>query len=218
MSDKIRIVVADDHPIVRKGLREIIEEEPDLQVVAEAGDGEACVALVERHRPEIVVLDLNMPKLDGLSAAQEMQKRRLPADIIFLTVHNETDVLERAMELGKGYILKESALIEIVSGIRSVVAGKPYVSALMTPALLARRSQANAFERGVPALASLTRAERRILSMIATGKPTKAIAAELHVHPRTVETHRANICDKLNLNGANSLLRFALENKAKLLG
>jgi DNA-binding CsgD family transcriptional regulator len=88
----------------------------------------------------------------------------------------------------------------------------------MTASLLSRRSQVQAFERDMPALASLTPAERRILSFIAAGKPTKVIAAELHIHPRTVETHRASICQKLHLNGANSLLRFALENKSKLLG
>jgi two-component system, NarL family, response regulator DegU len=217
MSDRIRILVADDHPIVRKGLCEIIEEEPDLKVIAEAGDGEACLASIEKLRPDIVVLDLNMPKLDGFSVAEELHKRKLAGNIIFLTVNNDVDLLQRAMDLGQGYILKESALVEIVNGIRSVAAGRPYVSPSMAASLLSRRSQAQAFERGLPALASLTPSERRILSLIATGKPTKVIAAELHVHPRTVETHRGSICHKLHLNGSNSLLRFALENRSKLL-
>jgi DNA-binding NarL/FixJ family response regulator len=218
MSESILVVIADDHPIVRKGLREIIEEEPDMRVAGEAADGEACLALIEKLRPDIVVLDVNMPKVNGFSLAEELHKRKLAVDIIFLTVHDDVDLLQRAMDLGKGYILKESGLIEIVNGIRSVAAGKPYVSPTMTASLLSRRSQAQAFERDMPALASLTPAERRILSLIAAGKPTKVIAAELHVHPRTIETHRASICQKLHLNGANSLLRFALENKSKLLG
>ena len=217
MNNEIHIVIADDHPIVRKGLREVIEDETDLKVVAEAGDGEAGLAAVERLRPAIAVLDLHMPKLDGFALAGEIHKRKLPVEIIFLTMHDEVDLLHRAMDLGKGYILKESALVEIVSGIRTVISGRPFVSPSMAAALFERRSQAQEFARSIPALSGLTPSERRILSMIAAGKPTKVIAAELHIHHRTVETHRGSICHKLQLNGANSLLRFALENKSKLL-
>lgn len=216
MSEEIRIVIADDHPIVRKGLRDVIQEEPDLKVAGEAGDGETAVKTIEKLQPHIVVLDLNMPKLDGFAVAGELRKRKLTAEIIFLTVHDEIDLLQRAMDLGKGYILKESALVDIVNGIRSVAAGRPFVSPSLTAALLSRRSQSQSFERGTPGLASLTASERRILSMIAQGKSTKEIATGLHVHPRTVETHRGNICHKLQLNGANSLLRFALEHKSEL--
>src|SRR5579885_277961 len=105
MSDEIRIVIADDHPIVRKGLREIVEEESDLHVAAEAGDGMTALALIEKLRPDIAVLDLNMPKMDGFTLAEELRKRKLTANIIFLTVHDEVDLLHRAMDLGKGYIL-----------------------------------------------------------------------------------------------------------------
>jgi DNA-binding NarL/FixJ family response regulator len=217
MNDEIRIVIADDHPIVRKGLRDIIEEEPDLKVTAEAGDGEAGLAQIEKFRPEIAVLDLHMPKMDGFAVATEVRKRKLPSQIIFLTMHDEVDLLHQAMSLGKGYILKESAVVDIVNGIRTVLAGRPFVSPSMTAALLERRTQADEFQKGMPGLAALTASERRILSMIAAGKATKQIAAELHIHPRTVETHRGSICQKLQLNGANSLLRFALEHRSKLL-
>jgi len=209
MSDEIRIVIADDHPIVRKGLRQVIEEEPDLRVVAEAGDGEAGLALIQKLQPQVAVLDLDMPKLDGFAVAGE---------IIFLTIHSEVDLLHRAMDLGgSGYIVKESALVDIVNGVRSVAAGRPFVSPSMTSALLERRTRAQALEGTTPGLGDLTPSERRILSMIAVGKPTSVIAAELYIHQRTVETHRASICHKLQLNGANSLLRFALEHKAELL-
>lgn len=218
MSDEIRILIADDHPIVRRGLRQVIEEQRDLKVVAEAGDGKAAMAVIKELRPTLAVLDLHMPKMDGFAAAAEIRSHRLPVEIIFLTMHDEVDLVRQAMELGKGYILKESALADIVNGIRSVVAGRPFVSPCMTAALFERRSQAQDFKKDMPALGNLTPSERRILSMIAAGKPTKTIAEELHVHHRTVETHRAGICHKLQLNGANSLLRFALENKAKLLG
>jgi DNA-binding NarL/FixJ family response regulator len=216
MANEIRIVIADDHPIVRKGLREVIEEESDLSIVAEAGDGAACLGLIQELSPAVAILDLHMPKMDGFAAAREIRNLALPVEIIFLTMHDEVDLLHRAMELGKGYILKESALAEVVNGIRSVAAGRRFVSSAMAGALLERRSETQELRRSLPGLAALTPTERRILSMIAEGKPTKAIAAELHVHPRTVETHRSSISQKLQLNGANSLLRFALENRSKL--
>jgi DNA-binding NarL/FixJ family response regulator len=218
MSDAIRILIADDHPIVRKGLRRVIEEEPDLTVVAEAGDGETGLALVQELQPDVAVLDLDMPKLDGFAMAGEMRKRNLPVRIIFLTIHCEADLLHRAMSLGaSGYIVKESALVDIVNGVRSVAAGRPFVSPSMTSALLDRRTRTQTLEAATPGLGDLTPAERRILTMIATGKPTSVIAGELYIHQRTVDTHRANICHKLRLKGANSLLRFALEHKSELL-
>jgi len=216
MADEIRIVIADDHPIVRKGLCEVIVQEPDLTVVAEAGDGAAALAAIEQLRPSIAVLDLSMPKMDGFQVAEQIRKRELDTAIIFLTMHEEPELLQRAMELGKGFILKESALTEVVNGIRSVAAGRPFVSAAIAGSFFERKSKTQGFEQSVPGLGSLTPAEKRILKLISAGKPSKMIAAELHVHPRTVETHRANISQKLQLNGANSLLRFALENKSKL--
>ena len=218
MSDEIRIVIADDHPVVRKGLRQVIEEEPGLKVVAEAGDGETGLGLIQTLQPHIAVLDLEMPKLGGFAVAQAIRKSKLRVEIIFLTIHSEVDLLHKAMDLGgNGYILKESALIDIVNGIRSVAMGRPFVSPSMTPALLSRLARSQALERATPGLGELTPSERVILSMVAAGKPTNVIAAELHIHPRTVDTHRANISQKLHLNGANSLLRFALEHKSELL-
>ncbi len=218
MQKTIRIAIADDHPIVRKGLRQIIEEQPDLTVVAEAGDGAAGLALIRELRPDVAILDLHMPKLDGFAVAQEIRKSDLPVSIIFLTIHAEVDFLHRAFEIGgKGYVLKDSALVDIVNAVNSVAAGIPFVSPSLTPTLLSHRSDVKTLEGSQPGLHELTAAERRILAMIASGKPTKVIADELHVHPRTVETHRGSICHKLGLSGANSLLRFALEHKSELL-
>ena len=217
MRSETSIVIVDDHPIVRRGMRQIIEEESDLRVVAEAGDGETGLALIRDLQPRVAVLDLDMPRLDGFAVAREIRNRNLPVEIIFLTFHSEADLLHRAIDIGgRGYILKESALVDIVNGIRAAIAGRPFVSPSMTGALLERRSYSRNSERARD-LEDLTPSERRILGMIAEGKPTKLIAGELFVHPRTVENHRANICHKLHLNGANSLLRFALEHKAELL-
>ena len=180
MAQEIRLVIVDDHPIVRKGLRDVIEGEPDLKVLAEAGDGETGLELIRKLQPQIAVLDLHMPKLDGFGMATQIRKQNLPVETIFLTVHSEVDLLDRAMESGgKGFIPKESALFDIVNGIRSVALGRPFVSPSMTAALLKRRATNTGLKKDTPGLASLSSAETRILTMIAAGKSTKAIAAEL---------------------------------------
>ncbi len=217
MSREISIIIADDHPIVRKGLREIIEADSRLKVLAEADDGEEAVALIEKLKPEIAVLDIDMPRLDGFGAVRELQKRRLPVKIVFLTIHRKEDIFHAAMDLGvSGYILKDSAIFEIVGGIKAVAAGEYFVTASLTSFLIGRRHRAQNFQRNEPNLARLTPTERRILQLIADYKSNKEIAAELFVHYRTIETHRTNICQKLELQGHKALLKFAVENKFEL--
>ena len=129
MPEEIRIVIADDHPIVRKGLRLSIEEDSELVVVGEAGDGDAALALVEKLLPHVVVLDVDMPKLDGFGVAREIVRKKWPVHIVFLTLHTDDDLFREAMELGvKGYLLKDSALQEIAVALRAVAAGQPYLS------------------------------------------------------------------------------------------
>jgi len=217
VSREISIIIADDHPIVRKGLREIIEADSRLKVLAEADDGEEAVALVEKLKPEIVVLDVDMPRLDGFGAVRELQKRKIPVKIVFLTIHRKEDILHAAMDLGvSGYILKDSAIFEIVNGIKAVAAGEYFVTASLTSFLIGRRQSAQNLERNEPNLARLTPTERHILQLIADYKSNKEIAAELFVHYRTIETHRTNICHKLELQGHKALLKFAVENKFEL--
>jgi DNA-binding NarL/FixJ family response regulator len=215
--EEIRLVVADDHPIVRKGLCQVIQEQPDLKIVGEAGDGITALGLIESIKPRVAIVDLDMPKLSGFGVALEIHKLQLPVEVIFLTMHSEVDLLERAMELGRGFVVKESALVDIVNCIRSVASGGWFVSPSMTAALMNRRGRTNALRTSTPGIDDLTPAERRILGLIAQGKATKEIAVELNIHPRTVESHRASICLKLELSGTNSLLRFALEHKAQFL-
>src|SRR5215831_17602719 len=133
MADEIRIVLADDHPIVRNGLRLAIESDPVLRVVAEANNGQEALEQIRTHRPHVAVLDIDMPGLDGLGAAKELQKERLAVEIVFLTLHSQEDLLHEAMDLGaKGYILKETAITEIVNGIKSVARGRHYVTPSLT--------------------------------------------------------------------------------------
>jgi DNA-binding NarL/FixJ family response regulator len=213
MADEIRILIADDHPVVRKGLRMAIEEDAGLELVAEVGDGEAALAVIEKLRPQVAVLDIDMPKLDGLAVAREIGKRRLPVEIIFLTMHTGEDLFLAALELGaKGYILKDSAMLEIVAGVRAVAAGRPYLSSALTARLL----QPAGDDRQAEWVGRLSPTELRIVQLIASDKSSKEIGEELSIHYRTVENHRTNICRKLGIEGANALLRFALQNRHKL--
>ena len=217
ISHEIRVVIADDHPVVRRGLRQAIEADPRLKVVAETGDGEAALAQIQELKPAIAVVDVDMPRLDGFGVAREIRKKRLPVDIVFLTIHGEEDLFHAAMDLGsKGYLLKDSALTEIVTALHAVAEGNYYVTPSLTAHLLQRRSRAQAFASEQPRLSDLTPTERRILNMVAEGKSSKSIAEELFIHYRTVENHRTNICQKLGLQGHNALFKFALQHKAEL--
>ena len=217
MKNEIRVMIADDHPVVRQGLRQTIESDSTLKVVAEAGDGQAALAQIQELKPTIAVIDVDMPRLDGLGVAREIRKKRLPVEIIFLTIHGEEDLFHAAMDLGsKGYLLKDSALTEIVKALRAVAEGNYYVTPSLTAYLVHRRSSAQMFASEKPGLANLTPTERRILGMVAEGKSSKSIAEELFIHYRTVENHRTNICQKLGLQGHNALFKFALQHKAEL--
>jgi DNA-binding NarL/FixJ family response regulator len=212
-----RILIADDHPILRKGLREVIEEDPSLRVVAEAGDGDAALAQMAAHDPDVVVLDMDMPTRDGLGVLREMRARDLEAAVIVLTLHAGAQLLIEAIDLGaKGYMLKDTALASIVDGIKAVAAGGQFVSPSLTPVLISHRTRAQALAAQLPALDHLTPTERRILRLIAAGRSSKEIADSLFIHYRTVENHRVNMAQKLGLRGHNAVLKFALEHKAEL--
>jgi DNA-binding NarL/FixJ family response regulator len=215
LNTEVRIVVADDHPLMRRGLRMSIEEESDLKVVAEASDGQMVLEQIEKLRPAIALLDIEMPKLDGLGVAREVIRRKLPTQIIFLTLHTNEDLFRTAMSLGiAGYILKDSAVQEVVAGIRAVAQGRPYLSSALTASLLQQRERPQT-DISDPLASKLTPTERRIMQLIAVGMTSKEIGGELSIHYRTVENHRTNISRKLSLDGegANALLRFALQNK-----
>src|SRR5678815_759605 len=166
--NKIRIVIADDHPVFRFGLRQIIEAEPAFDVVGEADQGEAARDLVQKVRPAIVVLDVAMPKLDGLALARLLQKEGTPVKVILVTMYREEKLFKKALEAGvKGYVLKDSAASDIISCIKAVVAGQNYTSPELTTYLVSRVRQADSVQVPRSEIESLTITERRVLALLA---------------------------------------------------
>ncbi len=213
MPDEVRIVLADDHPVVRKGLKLSIEEDVRLKVVAEAGDGEAALILIQQLKPHLALVDIDMPKLGGIGVAKEIGRLKLETKIIFLSFHRDEDFFRAAIDTGgKGYLLKDSATEEIVTAINTVLAGQLYISSAIALQLL-QGSKAESKTQDDSLIGDLTPSERRILLLIADGLSSKEIGAEISIHYRTVENHRTNICRKLGIEGANALLRFAVQHK-----
>jgi DNA-binding NarL/FixJ family response regulator len=211
MDDEISIVLADDHPVVRKGLKLSIEEDARLKIVGEAGDGEAALELIKKLSPQLALLDIDMPKLGGLGVAKEVKKLELKTQIIFLSFHRDEDFFREAIAIGgRGYLLKDSAMEEIVTAVHTVIGGQIYMSSAIAMQLL----QGSGVGKEDDSLVKdLTPSERKILRLIADGQSSKEIGGELSIHYRTVENHRTNICRKLGIEGANALLRFAVQHK-----
>lgn len=218
------VLLADDHPVVSYGLHQALEAAPDFHVVAEVRDGTAALAGLREYHPGIAVLDIDMPQLDGFRVAAAAQAEGLPSKIVFLSVYNEAGFLKKALRLdAQGYILKDNALAEIVAGLRTIAQGLPYFSPAVLEHLLHRSSGGGRASRTVDPsadlsveLAQLTPTERAILKLIADFSTTKEIAAHFFISPRTVETHRANICQKLGLRGNHAVTKFALAHRGQL--
>jgi two-component system, NarL family, response regulator DegU len=218
MADEITVLIADDHPIFRRGLREIIEAEPGLRLVAHVEDGEAAWHAIQQDRPRVAVLDVDMPRKDGLAVVRAVKEARLEVATVLLTIHRNERLFNTALDLGvDGFVLKDSAIAEIVSAIKATAAGQRYVTPLLTEFLLHRHSAGAAAEgQGNPRLALLTETERRVLALVAEYKTSREIANALFISVRTVERHRANIVARLDLRGAHALLQFAIAHKADI--
>ena len=211
----LKIVIADDHPLFRNGLKNILETKlKDIDYILEAENGKEAYELIKKHKPDIAILDVDMPLLSGLEAAKLVSKNNLSVYIIILTMYNEEDIFRRAMDYGvMGYVLKESAITDIINCVNTVKEDKHFISPVLTDYLIKDKSETQGFNIQ---FADLTIAQRKILKLIADNKTTKEIAEELFISPKTVEHHRANICKKLNIHGTNALLKFAINNKSKL--
>ena len=217
MRPGITVLIADDHPIFRTGLRQVIETDPAVRVVAEAGDGNEALATIQSVGPDVAVLDIDMPGRDGLDVARALRDRRSATRVIFLTLHTDAWFLNAALDAGvHGYIPKESAATEIAGAIRSVHSGQQYVSPLLSSLLITRSRRADALAKELPALDALTPTEMKVLKLVAEIRTTKEIADALCMSPRTVEHHRTSIATKLELHGSHALTRFAVKHQTAL--
>jgi DNA-binding NarL/FixJ family response regulator len=217
MNRKLTLVVADDHPLFRAGLRQALDAIPWIEVIAEAGDGDTALDKIKELHPDIALLDIRMPKLSGLRVMRELNKIKILTDVIFLTMYDDEETFDAAMDLGvKGYVLKESAVKDVVNAIETVADGKHYISPALMELMVAHRKKLPNRDKGSTLLKSLSPTERRILKLTAESRTSKEIANELCISQRTVENHRAHIAAKLQIHGVFSLLKFALEHKSQL--
>ncbi len=207
----IRIVLADDHAVMRTGLRLVLERQPDFQVVGEASDGREAVAMVQKLSPDILVTDIGMPNLNGIEAARQVAASSPQVSVVILSMHSDEAYVLRALKAGaRAYLLKESAESDLIAAIRAVSAGKAFFSPAVSRMLVedyVRQLQDREIEDSYELL---TTREREILQLIAEGKSNKEIAATLNLSLYTVETHRGNLMEKLGLHTVPELILYAV--------
>jgi DNA-binding NarL/FixJ family response regulator len=209
---RIRVVIADDHALVREGVRAVLESDPAFQVVGEAPDGDAALRLVQQFRPDVLMLDLTMPVLSGLDALASIRDRSPRTRVIVLSIHDHPEYVARSAKAGaSGYLLKDSKPADLRNAVRAVHAGRTcFPVAAATPLRGDRRHEGADSER-IRLAASLTTRERDVLVQIARGRTNKEIAAEFGISVRTVESHRETLMRKLGIRGTASLTRFAID-------
>lgn len=210
----MRVLLADDHSIVRRGLRSLIETQPDLKVVAEAGDGLEALKLCEEHQPDAVILDVAMPKLNGIEVAERVQKLHRQPSVLILSMHADESYIIRALAAGaRAYLLKDATDEDLIPALRAVAAGRPFFSPSVTGVLIedyVRQLQA----RGLTdSYHLLTDREREVLQLLAEGRSNKEVASILDVGVSTVETHRANLMQKLNLHNTAEIVLYAVRKR-----
>lgn len=209
MADVIRVALCDDHAVVRSGLRRILADEADIDVVGEAGTAEEAVALAGSTKPDVFVMDLGLPGTSGIAATREVLAANPSTKVLVLTVHDDVAYLRKAFEAGaRGYLVKEAADVELILAVRHVASGQDYVHPALGAALLA--PGATAPRAGGPG-GELSERELEVLRLVALGHTNAEIAAELYVSVRTVETHRAHLQQKLGIKTRADLVRYARE-------
>ncbi len=209
----INILLADDHTLVRQGIRRLLEEQPDFEVVGEAADGREAVAETARLQPDVILMDIAMPGMSGLEATEIIKQRFPKIQVLLLTVHDDEEYLFRALKVGaSGYVLKEAEATELVLAIEAAHRGEVFLSPSVTRRLVhdyLRRVGEGADEER-QRLEELTERQREVLQLIAEGYTTQEIAAKLVISPYTVQTHRQNIMRKLNLHNRAELIKYAM--------
>jgi DNA-binding NarL/FixJ family response regulator len=212
MKKQYRIAIAEDHTILREGLRALLISEPDFNVVCEAGDGRDAIQCVEEHQPDLILMDLSMPRMNGLEAIKEIKKRSRATMVIALTVHKSEEYILATLQAGAdGYVLKDTTHAELVSAIRHVLSGKRYLSPGVSEKVIEGYLEEKRIVKTRTAWDTLTKREREILKLIAEGYKNKEIADYLCVSLKTVEKHRTNLMKKLDIHNVATLTAFAMK-------
>lgn len=207
----IRILLADDHTVIRKGLRLLLENQPGFKVIAEAADGRETIAMAQAHQPDVVVLDVAMPTLNGIEAAKQISANVPHTAIVFLSMHSDEGYVLKALKSGaKAYLLKDSAEYDLINAIKAVNEGKAFFSPAISR-MLVEEYMRQMQEREVDdSYDLLTTREREVLQLLAEGKTNKEVASMMELSPHTIETHRSNIFQKLNLHNGAELILYAV--------
>jgi len=210
----VEVLIADDHPVFRKGLRRAIEEQPGTWRVHEVGDGEEVVAFCKSQRVDALVLDVNMPKLDGLATLRRLRQEDLAVRAMLLTMLDDDELITEGMELGVlAYVLKDDDISDCLRALHLVLEDKHYLSPSLFERFMQNRQGMDVLKPAKPNLTQLTATERRVLNLIAEDLTSKEIASRLNCSVHTVNTHRQNLSTKLGLSGTHSLLKFAYDNR-----
>lgn len=206
----VNILLADDHRMVREGLKQLLETDSEINVVAEAGDGYECLNLTNKTKPDIVLLDINMPNMDGIQVLNIMKQQKMLCKVTVLTIHNEIEYLVKALEIGcDGFILKDSDFDTLKKAIFSVYSGETYIEPSLMPLLNSSLAERDVLKEKV---SDLTRREMEVLKMIASGAFNKEIALTLNISERTVKNHVSNIFKKIGVSDRTQAAVFAIKN------
>lgn len=212
--NKITLIIADDHPLVRSGVYKELENVEQFEVIGETGDGNEALALINKLNPNVAVLDFQMPGLNGIEIVEKLKEIGSSTKVILLTMHDEKQIFFKALEVGvNAYVLKDDAVLDIVEAIKNVVDGKEFISKNLTGLMLEKIKKADKVSKKEMLISELTSLEKNILSLVAELNTNDEISNKLFISKRTVENYKVNIAKKLQLNGARELLKYSIENK-----
>ncbi len=212
MSQKYRVVIAEDHTILREGLKSLLSSSPDFEVIGEAGDGREAIRCVEKCKPNLILVDLSMPRMNGIDAIREIKRRFPETKILVLTVHKTEEYILATLKAGAdGYVLKDATHAELMIAVKNVLSGKHYISPGISEKVIEGSLEGRKTLKTRTSWETLTQREREILKLIAEGYKNKEIADYLCISPKTVEKHRANLMEKLGLHNVQALTAFAIE-------
>jgi DNA-binding NarL/FixJ family response regulator len=212
MGEKVRIVIAEDHTILREGLRSLLSSDANLEVVAEAGDGREAIRHAKKYKPDLILTDLSMPRMNGMEAIREIKRESPATKVLVLTVHRAEEYILATFRAGAdGYLLKDSTHSELLMAVKKVLSGTHYISPEISEKVIEGYIEGKKSLKSRTSWETLTQREREILKLIAEGYRNKEIAEDLCISVKTVEKHRANLMEKLDLHSIQALTTFAIE-------